>query len=458
MSMAATRLPSPPRAEGYPIIGLLPALARDPLGALTRAAREHGDVVHLGTSVRPGQGLQDHILLSRPDHIHYCLMQTGKRYVKDYLLLRRVLGEGLLTGEGATWQRQRRLMQPAFHRQRLKLLVEAIVDSVDACLGRLRSFSAARGPVEIAAEMSHMTMNVAARTLFGADISDSEVGETRAALRDVLEHVEQRIYSHLAFPDWVPTPANRRFRRAVATLDRIAYRIIQQRRRSNTDTGDLLSMLLSARDEDTGHGMSDQQLRDEVVTLFVAGHETTANALTWTLHLLSSHPRVEARLRSELGEVLAGRRPTFEDLPRLTYTRMVFEEALRLYPPAWVLFRKAVVEDEIGGFRIPPRAIVLMSPYVTHRRSDLFERPDQFEPERFSEERSAQRPPFAYFPFGGGPRICMGNHFALMEGQIALAMLLQSFGFAPVPGRHVMAEAMVTLRPPPALRMAVFSA
>jgi len=250
-----------------------------------------------------------------------------------------------------------------------------------------------------------------------------------------------------AMPERIPTPRNRRFLVARRKLDEAVYRLIAGRRRSGEDTGDLLSMLLAARDEETGEGMSDRQLRDEVVTILIAGYETTADALAWTWYLLGTHPEAGARLHAELAAVLAGRVPAVEDLPQLPYTRMVLQEAMRLYPPAWGLLRQAREDDEIRGYRIPARARIVISQYVVHRHPGFWEEPEQFDPERFAPGRAASRPPFAYFPFGGGQRMCIGNNFAMMEAQLILATVAQRYRLDLVPGHPVEPEPLITLRP-----------
>jgi cytochrome P450 len=249
------------------------------------------------------------------------------------------------------------------------------------------------------------------------------------------------------------TPGNRQFEQALHTLDNVVYRIIDERRRSARDPGDLLAMLLQTRDAETGEGMSDKQVRDEVMTIFIAGHDTVASTLAWTWHLLGQHPQIELQLLDEVDAVLDGQAPTFQDLPRLTYTRMVIEEAMRLYPPAWGLFRSPVVGDMIGGYHIQAGSVVILSPYVLHRTASFWEQPDRFDPERFTPERSAGRPRYAYIPFGGGPRICIGNSLALMELQLIVAMVAQHYRLRSIPGHLVEPYIEVVLQPRNGLRM-----
>jgi cytochrome P450 len=413
----------PPGPPGRPLIGSLPDLRRDRLGFLMRTAQQYGDVVqyHMA-SFRLVQ-------VSHPDGIQRILQENNHNYTKDSPTLsefRRVLGNGLFTSEGAFWLRQRRLMQPAFHRQRIAALGEMMVNAAQATLKGWQSASAGGKPMEVSQEMMVLTLEIACRALFSADIQP-HVQEIGRAVTEVVEEVVFR-FDHPFYPS-PPflTPRNRRYQAAMQTLDRIAYELIQQRRRQPVEGGDLLSLLMEMRDEDTGLGMTDQELCDEVVTLLIAGHETTAAALSWTFYLLSQNPSVEQSLRAELDQVLADRLPSAADLPSLPYTRMVVDESMRLYPPAWVTERIAEADDEICGYTIPAGTIVVVSPYVMHRHPAYWENPERFDPGRFLPERSAGRPRFAYFPFGGGPRMCIGNSMALMEAQLVLASVYQRY-------------------------------
>src|SRR5258707_3735020 len=289
------------------------------------------------------------------------------------------------------------------------------------------------------------------------DLSPREHQETSTvgpAVTTVLELFGDYVFRPFP-PLGIPTPRNRRMQLAIRALDQMVYRMIAERRMLQTDTGDLLSMLLLAEDEETGQGMNDRQVRDEILTLLLAGHETTANTLTWTWYLLSEYPEVERRLHAELNEVLGGRVPTVEDLPDLKYTRMVLEEALRLYPPAPLLSRKAIAADELQGYPIAANSMIMISPYATHRHPAFWEEPERFDPERFTPERSAARPAYAYFPFGGGPRICIGNHFAMMEAQLILSTVAQRYQLRLIPGHPVEPQMVVTLRPRYGLPMTI---
>jgi cytochrome P450 len=370
--------------------------------------------------------------------------------------LRPFLGDGLLISEGDFWKRQRRLAQPAFHLRRLKVLAAAMAAAAARMAGSWQHGEV----IDVMAAMNAVTMEIVAKTLFGADVSGDigEVAEAMAVLQEETGRIRPAAFFEL--PDFLVRPRSRRFAAAVATLDRIVNRIIAERRASGQPRDDLLSMLLEARDEETGEGMTDKQLRDELVTLFLAGHETTAIALTWTFHLLAQNPAAEAKLQAEVDAVLgtgsaARAAPDFEDLERLAYARMVADEALRLYPPAYVFSRRAVGEDQLGPFRMPAGAHIVISPYALHRHPDYWPDPDAFRPERFSPDAPAERPKHAYIPFGGGPRICIGNSFALMEHAIVLAAAVRRWRFESIPGHEVRTEPRITLRPRGGLPMHV---
>jgi cytochrome P450 len=359
-----------------------------------------------------------------------------------------LLGEGLLTSEGAFHTRQRRLVQPAFHRERLAAYAAAMVE----CASHTRDSWNSGAKYDIAREMNRLTLAIVARTLFSADVS-SDADEIGAALTEVLGLFETVL---MPFSEWLeklPLPSVRRFERARDTLDRIIYGIIADRRRNPRDTGDLLSMLLMAQDE--GSGMDDKQVRDEALTLFLAGHETTANALTWTWYLLSENPAVERELHAELDRVLGRRLPGFDDLAALKYVEMVFAEAMRLYPPAWSIGRRNIEAYRVGDYELPPRSIVLMSPFVVHRDPRWFKEPERFDPSRFSPDAAAARPKFSYFPFGGGARVCIGERFAWMEGVLLLATLAQRWRLRLIPSHPVEMRALITLRPKNGMMMAV---
>jgi len=416
-------------------------MRRDPLGFLLRT-QQVGEVVRLRFLFSPAY------LISHPESIKYVLQQNARNYNKDlitYTMFRPFLGQGLLTNDGPSWLHQRRLMQPAFHRKRLSTYGTLMTDATVAMLERWQVCSERGMPLNMAEEMMRLTLRIVGQTLFTLDL-DQDVGTIGPAVTTVLERLGDYVLRPLP-PLGVPTPRNRRLQRAIHALDQVVYRLIAEQRTGQSEGRDLLSMLLSAQDEETGQGMNDRQVRDEVMTLLLAGHETTANTLTWTWYLLSQSPEIEHRLHAEVNEVLGGRVPTVADLPELKYTRMVLEEVLRLYPPTPILSRKAIAADELQGYRIAANSMIMISPYAVHRHPALWEEPDRFDPERFTPKYAGARPPYAYFPFGGGPRICIGNNFAMMEAQLILATVAQRYQLRLVPGHPVEPQMVVTLRP-----------
>lgn len=431
------------------LFGSMREARADPLRLYREGRDRYGDVVRFQSF-----GRMYWILLAHPEDVEYVLRGNHHNYPKGIFetRLKLLVGEGLLTSDGSFWLRQRRLAQPAFHRRRLAMLGETMAGAAEELAERWRPRARGKASFDVTADMMRLTLRIVGQALFSADVS-GEADTVGRALTVALEHVNYRMMHFFALPERVPTPRNLRFRRAMQQLDPVALGLIERRRRSGEDAGDLLSMLLMARDEETGESMSDAQLRDEVMTILLAGHETTAVALSWTWYLLARNPEAEHKLHAELDRVLAGRTPGVEDLPNLPYTRMVVDETMRLYPPAWGMGRQAKEDDEIRGYRIPAGVPVALSQYVTHRHPDFWERPDAFDPERFTPERSAGRPQFAYFPFAGGPRQCIGNNFALMEAQLVLATIAQRYRLRLVPGQRIVPEPMITLRPRGPIRM-----
>jgi len=439
-------MPAPPGPRsaffGLP---LSRSLGRDRLGTLARLAREYGDI----TAFRVGP--QRLVLLNHPDHVEDVLVTRARLFKKGRALERakRLLGEGLLTSEADLHRRQRRLAQPAFHKHRIAAYADAMVAHAQRTAARWRDDEA----LDISSDMNRLTLTIVGETLLGADV-EADAGAVRDALTAVLDAFPMTMSPFAALLERLPLPIVRRYSRAQATLDRLIYRIIDERRARPDDRGDLLSMLLLARDdEEDGGRMSDAQVRDEALTIFLAGHETTANALAWTWHLLARQPEVEARLHQEIDHALAGRPATAADVARLPYARMVLAESMRLYPPAWAIGRRAIEDVEIGGYTIPRGTVVLFSQYLLHRDARFFPDPDRFDPDRWLPERQKSRPKFAYFPFGGGTRVCIGEAFAWMEGILVLTTLaerwrMESLETAPVP-----LQPALTLRPAHGIRM-----
>lgn len=443
------RLLAPPRGNlapgprGHPILGSLPEVRRDPIGLFTRSFHEYGDVVRFRFGT-----LTAHLVAS-PAGVHHVLAENNRNYGKQtrgFAVLRYVLGDGLLTSEGEKWRTQRRLAQPAFHRHRIAGFAEAMVRAAADCASGLE---ARRGSeVDVHQEMMRLTLRIVGETLLGHDPS-GEADQVRASVTYLLESANERASRFILLPPVLPIPSDRRVRREMALLDKVVLRIIAERRRKPGD--DLVSMLMQARDADTGAEMTDRQLRDEAMTIFLAGHETTANALTFSFLLLARHPEALRELRAELQQALSGRPPTVEDLPRLPFTRMVVQEAMRLYPPAWIISRSATGPDQIDGYAIPSRSIVFVCPYLVHRHPRHWKDPDDFRPRRFEAEPARG----TYLPFGGGPRQCIGNGFATMEAELVLATLLQRLSFELPEGREVKLQPQITLRPRGGLSMRV---
>lgn len=433
---------TPPGPRGNLFLGNMYDLQRRPLQFLQRLARDYGDV----TRVR--YGIWPLYFVNHPDFIRHVLQEHHQNYNKDvidYRLLRRFTGNGLLVNDGASWLHQRRLMQPAFHRQRIAAFGALMTGATLAMLERWETLAARGEAFDAATEMMGLTLRIVGQALFSTD-TGAEGAWLGQAFTTMQAYLMKIFYQPLLVLPVVPARGKRQFLRAQAVLDETVEAIIQQRRQHPQERDDLLAMLLEARDEETGAGMDDRQVHAEVLTLLVAGHETTAVALGWTWYLLAEHPAAERKLHAELAAVLGGRAPTVDDLPNLPYTRMVLEESLRLYPPAWTFSRASIEDDEIGGYHIPKKSMVLVSPYTMHRHPAFWERPEEFDPERFTPERSANRPRFTYFPFGGGPRQCIGNLFALTEAQLILATVAQRYRLRVVPGHPVEPEPLITLR------------
>jgi cytochrome P450 len=437
-----------PGPRGRPLVGSYFELQRDPLAFLVRCSRDYGHVVR----IRPFAGLHWHFL-SHPDHLEHLLQRHHANYPKGLYarLVSLAAGEGLVALEGDRWLRQRRLMQPAFHRRRLAGLAATMTSTTAEMLQAWDAHAGGPLRIDATATFSRLTLAIVGRALIGIDIS----GETDAfgrAFKATLAYLNFRLTHPFAMPIGVPTPRNVQYRRAVTTLNALLDPLVRARRDAGTDTGDLLSMLLDARDEQ-GEGMSDHQVREEVKTLLTAGHETTGATLFWCVYLLARHPDQERRVHAEVDAI--GREPEIEDLPRLAHTRRVIEESMRLYPGILWLGRVATAADEIGGYHVAAGGRVIFSSYVTHRHPDFWERPDDFDPDRFAPDRVASRPRGAYLPFGMGPRHCIGDQFAMMEAQLVLASIARRYRLRLERDEPVQPEILATLRPPAGVMMRV---
>jgi cytochrome P450 len=443
--VAKAPLRPPPGPKGHFILGNLAAVSRDWLGFYSQCAKDYGDVVGLRYLHVPI------CLLMHPREIEYVLVTNPGNFTKsaDYRALARVLGNGLLTNEGKPWQHQRSLIQPAFRRENILAYAQVMTRATSRML---RSWTTGEQR-NIHEDMMAVTLDIVAQCLFGAEVTGvaERVGKSMQVVTDrFITDASRALLLPFDIPDFL-APGRRQ---AVAELDEIINRIIRERRAENQPRGDLLDTLLQVRDTD-GHPMSDKQLRDEVMTLFLAGHETTAIALSWTCYLIAQHPEIEAKLAEELRAVLGDREPTHEDLPRLRYTEMVLKESMRLYPAVWGIGRRAIADCEIGGYRVTAGTNIFIFQSLTQRDARFFPNPSDFDPERWREDpvRSGKIPRFAYFPFGGGPRVCVGAAFAMLEATLLLAMIQQKFHFDLVPGHEVKPLASVTLRPKHGIRV-----
>ena len=430
----------PPGPKPHFLIGNMPLASRDPLAVFSKWAAEFGDIFYY-------RAAWIHVyFLNHPDLIEAVLVRNYQNFLKDHVIRksRWFFGDGLLTNEGESWLRQRRLSQPAFHRERIASYARIMTGYTTQMLDRWESESVGNTPFDIHNEMMQLTLRIVVRALF--NVEAEQIGAISKAMNILLRNSSGLRMLLPPVARYLPTPAMIEFRRSVRQLDETVYRIIATRRRDESDSGDLLSMLMQARDED-GSRMSDKQLRDEVMTFLLAGHETTALALSWTWHLLAQHPEAEDQLQSELERVLGGRVPEFSDLPKLAYGERVIKESMRLYPPAWSLARTVISDFELRGYKIPAAANVVMSPWIMHHDPRYFADPQRFDPDRWLPERMQKLPRFAYFPFGGGPRQCIGNSFAMMEATLLLATIAQRFRFRAVTGEPVIPIPSFTLRP-----------
>ncbi len=439
----------PSRPNLLKLLPSLPKLRDDTLGFLDSAIEQYGDLIQFKI------GPLNAFVLSHPTYIQHVLQDNNKNYTKEtfqYNGLSKVTGRGLLTSDGDLWLQQRRRMQPAFHRQRINGFGALMTD---ATVRRANEWQTGQN-IDVDREMMELALEILGKALMGVDLRTEAPALTSAVLV-ALDHVVHSFKSPDILPGFLNTPRHRKFRQAMKTLDGAVQEIIDSHRAKNDgsiDAKSLLDVMLYSTD-DNNQTMSDQQVRDEIITILIAGHETVASALTWSCYLLASNPQAEERLHQELDEVLAGRAPTLDDLPALDFTRRVFDEALRLYPPAWLVTRKAVQDDVIDGVEIPANSLILVSIINVHKNLNFWENPNVFNPDRFLAEESDNRPKFAYLPFGGGPRLCIGNYFALLEGPLVLASIYQKYRLKLNPDQKVLVDALVTLRPRDGLHLQV---
>lgn len=448
----ASSLRLPPGPRGNPVLGSIPEIAKDNVGLFMTAWRKYGDIVRF-------RGPLTLYLLVHPDYVKHVLQDNHLKYPRPEFVaekLKGVVGDGLVANEGDVWLRSRRLAQPAFHRQRIASFATLMTDTAQEMLDKWQGHAERGEAVDIKSEMMHVSLAVLAKALFKADWG-KYAAVVEPAVGIALAHTNRRLTSPVD-PQRFPVASTRQFNKAMSDLDAIVYKLIADRRASKEDRGDLVTMLIQAKDEETGATYDDKQIRDEVTGFLIAGHETVSAGLTWTWYLLTKNPESWRRLKAEVDAVLGGRTPVLEDIPKLEYTTMVLQEAMRLYPPIFVLMRCNQEEDEVGGYRIPRKSNVVICPYVTHRHPDFWENPEGFDPERFTPERSAGRHRTAYLPFAVGPRKCIGDTFAMLEMQMIVAMAVQRFRLSLAPGQPVVPHPAISLRPKDELMMTIEAA
>lgn len=429
-----------PKVPGNKIIGSVYNLMKDPVGFLEVNMEKYDGAYRVGSIFKKVA------IIDKPEYVKYILQDNNKNYTKSfgYEVLSLLLGNGLLTSEGDFWRKQRRLAQPAFHRDKLALLVDTMVDCTNDLIQELDTVAGQE--VNLAKEMMSVTLNIVAKAMFSSDIKDM-VKVVGHEIDIANELAVKKINNPIQLPMWVPTPGHIKEQKSIKVLDDIIMGIIEERRASTEKHDDLLQMLMDVKDEDTGEQMSDRQLRDECMTIFLAGHETTALALSWGWYLLDQNPEEREKLFTEVDTVLQGRTPQLADLPNLPYTKLLVDEILRIYPPAWVIGRRPIEDDVVGGHTIEAGTNILMPVYHIHHNKEIWGDPNVFRPERFSKEEMKDKHRYAYFPFGGGPRLCIGNNFALMEMQLVIAMLAQHYKFDLRKGYKAELDPLITLRP-----------
>ena len=446
----SSHLKTIPGPRGLPLLGVMPEMISDMLGLFTNTAREYGGIAQFKLLNK------SYLLVTNPDYVKYILQDNYRNYIRGRSVEtgRVLLGNGLPLTDGDFWLRERRILQPAFHRERLGKLANVITNVIDIFTQDWEAKSRGNEILDLDDEMMRLTLTVIIKSMFSAKIDD-KIQSLSYAFNVASKFMLWRSQQMWAPPLSVPIPRNVEYNRALKVLNGTIYPLIEDRRKNPED--DLLGMMLEMRDADTGEGMSDQQARDEVVTIFFAGHETTAATMAWAFYLLSQHPEIEERARAEVKELLNGRQPAFADLPKFVYLQQVINEVLRLYPAAYLFAREAVVDDQLDGYPIPANTLIFITPFVTHHDPKYWPDPERFDPERFTSEQVASRPRHIYYPFGEGPHLCLGNNFALMEMQLILAMTLQRFRLRLIPNHPIAFKPEATLRPRYGMKMTIES-
>lgn len=439
----AANLILPPAPKGDPILGHTRAFAKAPLAFMRNAAAEQGDIVRF-------QVLHKKVyMLNHPDYAKHVLQQQHKKYIKSpgYRPLRLLVGNGTFTSEGDFWLRQRRMCQPAFSKSSVEIYADAVQTCTQQAIESWQAYAKAKKPINICREMMKLTMEVIGRTLFSTGLG-KDAQYVWEPLTIALDYINKRaLRSPFVWPVKVPVSSNVRFQEAVSKLDAIIYGMIEQRKQDQDWPEDLLSTFLQYRDEETGEPMSMEQIRDECMTIFLAGHESSANVLSWAFYEIARNAEVQERMQAEIDATVSSSVPTYADLRSFEYLYQVMNETMRLYPPIWHLGRQNLVEDEIGGYIIPPKTHIRICPFLLHRHPDFWDAPNDFQPDRFNKENSKKQTPFSFIPFGMGPRLCIGRNFALMEMALILAMVLQRFRVHLAPGTEVELGPLLTLRP-----------
>lgn len=417
---------NPPMTQGLPLIGSLPGILKEKVDFLLHARERYGDVFNIDL------GVTSCVMVCTPELAQYILRDNAKNFSKGGAMwdsVRTMLGNGLVVSEGDFWLRQRRMMQPQFHRQYLSTMTALMIDAIESGMQDWDAWAEAGKPVDMLHAFNHVTMKVIVQTMFGKSLSNDDADMMGIEMAYALDFMLQNVVTK-SIPSWVPVPGRKRYQTALERVDAFIYRVIEQRRQDPEQHKDMLGMLLQMVDDETGEQMTDQQVRDEIATLFLAGYETTALTLSWGIHHLTRHSEVVAKLNEEIDRVMGKQAPTFEMLPQLNYTRAVLQEIMRVHPPSYWLPRTAVEDDELNGYHIPAGTMVAVSMYNIHHNPDVWDNPEVFDPERFATEHSEKRHQLAWMPFGAGQRMCIGRDFAMMEGAFVMAMMMQRYSFA----------------------------